>query len=443
MTITEDLATAAVERMSASTDALTRAVTSFDRRLEVIEDRTAPVRIEVREPRTYGPDNPHLSWLQDLVTVAVEPTPLAAMMYWNSGAQERLARHGQEVGFEIRKGTAEGRRAERVIRSRNRDASGDLRARRREVDEEIRAVSTGTSSMGSLTPPQYLLDMAGWYHSPIAAFANQCHPFALPEVGMSVDFPVVGTPTSVAVQAGENTLLTETNPVSGFVACPVVTVAGRETVSQQYFDRVGPGVTGEVVIATQLAEQFHASMDSYALGVALAGATQFTNSGTAGTPTFWDSVGEAAASIAAVPGLRSYPSHTFVDPVYGAWLMSRLDSSNRPVWPATPATAGATAAAVDSVTAGFSGYNVLGTKLFFDGNMPTTNGGADVSVVVADLNQGVWLGQDDLIIEAFVEPSAAQLSVVIRARAYAAAASRYPGGVVQISGSAFPAAPTF
>ena len=172
-----------------------------------------------REERTYSSESDArgVSFIHDVV----------ARTFGDMDASQRLARHQQE---------------ERVERG-----SG----------LESRAI--GTSALGALVVPQYLTDLVAPVARAGRPLADICNIMPLPSEGMTVEIPRITTGTSAAVQATQNTSVSETNLDETTLSVPVVTIAGQQTVSVQALSR-GRGT--EQVIIRDLMAAYNTALDA-------------------------------------------------------------------------------------------------------------------------------------------------------------------------------------
>lgn len=172
-----------------------------------------------REERTYSADSDKrgVSFIHDVV----------ARTFGDMDASQRLSRHQQE---------------ERVERG-----------------STLEARAIGTSALGALVVPQYLTDLVAPLARagrPLADIANR---MALPAEGMTVEIPRITTGTSAAVQATQNTSVSETNLDETTLSVPVVTIAGQQTISVQALSR-GRGT--EQIIIRDLVSAYNTALDS-------------------------------------------------------------------------------------------------------------------------------------------------------------------------------------
>jgi hypothetical protein len=190
---------------------------------------------------------------------------------------DRVARVGAEERTYHRGNTGRGARFLRDVVAQHlyRDMEAEQRLIRHMQEERVergayleRAVGTG--AFAGLTVPQYLTEM---YAPAVAArrpFADACNRHDLPDAGMTVNISRITTPTSVALQASENSAVSETNADDTLLTENVQTAAGQQTVSRQAIDR-GTGV--EDVLMDDLFRRYGTALDSTLLNQASTGLT--------------------------------------------------------------------------------------------------------------------------------------------------------------------------
>lgn len=246
--LTEEAVTAQVARRDAADAEVTRrqealaeleAEEAREAELAQLQARTTPAANRApaydqvarvgAEERTYRPD-------QDRRGSSFE-RDVAAAFLGDYEARDRLGRHMQE---------------ERVERG----------------DQLQRAAGTGAFS--GLVVPQYLTDL----YAPAAAarrpFADAIRGHDLPAQGMTVNLSRITTATSVALQASENSAVSETDIDDTLMTINVQTNAGQQTLSRQAIER-GAGV--EPVVLDDLFRRYATTLDSTLLNQATNGLT--------------------------------------------------------------------------------------------------------------------------------------------------------------------------
>jgi hypothetical protein len=247
-TLTEDAVTARVATRDAADAEVTRRQAALDQleaeqvredEIAALSARTTPAATRApaydrvarvgTEERTYRPD-------QDRRGRQFEQD-VAASFLGDYDARDRLAHHMQE---------------ERVERP------------------HVVERAAGTGAFTGLVVPQYLTDL----YAPAAAarrpFADSCRPHDLPPQGMTVNISRITTSTSVALQASENTGVSETNIDDTLLPVAVQTNAGQQTLSRQAIER-GAGV--EPVVLDDLFRRYSTTLDSTLLNQATNGLT--------------------------------------------------------------------------------------------------------------------------------------------------------------------------
>ena len=355
---------------------------------------TPPVRVG-DEARTYRPDAEH-SLFGDML----------ASRNGDIGAQERLARHQQET----------------------------------------RAI--GTSAVAGLVPPAYLLDEFAELARAGRVFLNVQRSIPLPAVGNTLEISRLTTGTSVAAQASENTSVSETNADDTTLSVPVRTFAGRQTVSVQALDRSAVAV--DQLIMGDLAADYAVQVDSSALnGDGSSGAHTgilqtsgiTTVSYTDTTPTVAEFMPKLADAIQGVNSARYMPADSiFMHPRRWGWLISGVDSSNRPLI-AVEAGGQNVFGSGDAAAVGRVG-SLLGLPVYVDANIPTNLGtGTNEDAVIVTRSADHIIAESDLMELRIDEVTS--LGVTMALYGYSAySAGRYPASTAQITGTGL-VTPTF
>jgi hypothetical protein len=135
--------------------------------------------------------------------------------------------------------------------------------------------------------------------------------------------------------------------------------------------------------------------------------------------------------------------HIFMHPRRWAWFMAAVDTQQRPLAvPAANAPQNVIAAVGTVAAEGFVG-SMHGLPVFVDPNIPTNLGGGTEDRIIVTRAADTILYESLPRAEAFREPLAAQMSVLLRVYEYVALHSaRYPKSISVISGTGL-IAPTF
>lgn len=287
---------------------------------------------------------------------------VAGAFFGDYEAQARLARHMVE---------------ERVER-------GDQLVR--DADQQQRAAGTG--AFAGLVVPQYLTDL----YAPAAAarrpFADACRPHELPPQGMTVNISRITTATSTALQASENTAVSETDIDDTLLPISVQTNAGQQTLSRQAIER-GAGV--EPVVLDDLFRRYATTLDSTLLNQATNGLTNVatTVAYTDGTPTvaeLYPKVIEGLSGVeAALLDMATGDNIAVMHSRRWYWMQNAMAST----WPmiTQPGIVAQTLGVNYATTYGSGVRGVLpnGTPVIVDNNIGTTLGaGTEDEIYLAD-----------------------------------------------------------
>jgi len=223
---------------------------------------------------------------------------------------------------------------------------GSVAQARARVDQvEKRDLTTsatdGGGFLGNGAVPGYIaaeFALAMRTHAQIASVLKHAD---LPASGMVVTSPRLSTGTSTAVQATENTAVSETDIVESLVSSPVGTVAGTQSVSQQLFDRAEVGSTMDLVIARDLAASLAASLEAQIVsgsgtapqlrGLAnTVGITAVTKSGAGTAVTNIKAIGDTVRQ--AEEAFGGEVDTLILAPRRAAWIVTTLGYAPAP-WP--------------------------------------------------------------------------------------------------------------
>ena len=342
-----------------------------------------------------------------------------------------------------------------------RDSEGDRTARERidrhRREAEIEGETAGfekragtTGGFVGLVPPQYLVDLA----APIARAgrptANVMRPLPLPETGMSLIIPKGTTGATEAIQATENSSVSNTDEAWTNVTVPVVTIAGQQDVSRQSLER---GVGIDQIIYDDLQAAYNVALDQQVLSgtgssgqmlgiLQTSGVNQATAFGAAATPTtFYQKTGGQVNAVETTRFMA--PDLIIMAPRRWNWLATQFDSSNRPL--VVPNAAGPNNALgvydapVDTPSAVPVGW-ILGIPVITDANVPQAVGTASEDQVIIARWEDLllWENGDGAPFQLrFEQTLGNQLTVKLVAYNYAAfTAARYPTAVGIVGGNA-------
>jgi hypothetical protein len=308
--------------------------------------------------------------------------------------------------------------------------------------------AVGTGAFAGLTVPQYLTELYAPATAALRPFADVCNKHPLPESGMSVNISRITTASSAALQASENSAVSETNMDDTLLTVNVQTAAGQQTVSRQAIDR-GTGI--EDVTMQDLFNRVATTIDSTLLNQAANGLTNVATAVTYtdATPTgaeLYPKVLGAAAGVEAALLAMGAPTHAVMHSRRWYWLSSQM-SSTWPLinWSGVPVQAAGTANSGSSYASGPRGVLPCGLQVIVDNNIGTTLGAGteDELYVVPSSECHLWEDPNAPLFIRAEQPAAANLGVLLVAYSYFAYTfGRYANGMQKVSGTGM-IAPTF
>jgi len=328
------------------------------------------------------------------------------------------------------------------------DAADRLRSNNREVGMESRALgntnATGGSA-GEFAPPAWILDAYVKLARPGRVTADLFHKEDLPAGVSSVNIPRVATGTTVAIQSTQNTAVSQTDLTTNSLSSGIVTLAGKQVISQQLLDQSGTGgrvdevVLGDLTgdLARQLGTQV---LTGTGVGGQLKGFLTATSSNvlpwTTTTPTATGFYGRLAQLQGAINSTRfKAPDVIVMHPRRWAWFASFTDSTGRPLVVPSAGAFNSMASAGDDQAVGRVG-SVLGCDVYTDPNIPVNRGGGTEDVVLMFVRDDVWLWEANLRAEAFTSPLADVMGILYRVYNYfAMVPDRYSASLGQLAGS--------
>ena len=419
--------------------------TRFDEQLGEMERRSrehSTLRV-TNEPRTYGPESPH-SYFHDRMTIADGDGAIAI------AAQTRMQRYGLELAHEVRRGSEEGRRVERLIGEEHRqDAVEPNRQMVKERVAEMRALGSGGGSLASagsgaaaFVSPYFALAKWAPFRGVHRTFADQCDSEPLPPFGLEVYIPAFTSATSTTQQT-EGAAVSGIDPSTGFQSAAIVTATGEVTLSQQLSDRgfVGGG-SFDAIIGKQLQQQLSESIEKYVLTQALAGAATVTGQSAFTIAGLYQDLAAGRGKLTDTAGTRLRPTHLFTTSDFYSYVTRQVDDQHRPI--VVPQFApGYPIAQGDEQTqwSRFTGTVLPGGVLWFEADGITTVGTtSETQLIISAPDEAVVLFEGDPILSIFPQTDAASLELVANLRAYVAAVTRYPNGTASIYGAAYTSA---
>lgn len=332
----------------------------------------------------------------------------------------------------------------------DRDAADRLQRNNREVAGLTRAQSTADGAGGEFVPPAWLV--SDWISLARAGrvVANRMRGQTLPAGTDVINLPRVATGTATAEQSSQNTPVQNTDATTDSVAANVATLAGQQVVSLQLIEQ-SPVNVDDVLLADLLAD-LAVKVDTFVINNNATGKRGLLNVTGSNAVTYTDaapSVGALYPKLADAvqrihTGRYMAADHIFMHPRRWAWIMAAVDDQSRPLAvPAANAPQNVIAAVGTVAAEGFVG-SMHGLPVFVDANIPTNLGtGTNEDRIIVAKADDVILYESLPRAEAFREPLANQMSVLLRVYEYIALHSaRYPKSISVISGTGL-VAPTF
>ena len=363
----------------------------------------------VREQVTYQKGDPRRSYLKDMCTIAIPGASGA------DEARERLNRHAHDVA------TLDAYREERAING-----------------------STGTG--GYAIPPAWLMDQYIALARAGRPTANVVQNQALPGGTNSINIPKLSTGTTTAIQATQNTSVSETNLTDTSVQANVQTIAGQQNLSIQLIDQ-SPIAFDEIVFRDLVAA--HATnVDTQVLyGSGSNGQVQGIH-GTSGIQTYTaggNTIQYAYAAIANAIQLvhtqRFLPPEVIVmHPRRWGWFLSLLDTTDRPLFLPAANNGYNLGGVLDKVDSQQVVGQMHGLPVVTDPSLTVNNGGsAGQDYVYVMRSSDLILWESGLRTRVLPETNASTLTVLLQVFSYIAfTAGRYPASVVEVQGLASP-----
>lgn len=369
-------------------------------------------------------------------------------------AYDRVARISSEPRTYTRENCKRGKEFLQDVLAQylHNDLEAQMRLSRHMAEERVERGqylqrATGTGAFAGLTVPQYLTEM---YAPAVAArrpFADICTKHDLPATGMTVNISRITTQSSVALQASENSAVSETDMDDTLLTENVQTAAGQQTISRQAIER-GTGI--EDVTMSDLQRRYATTLDGTLITQATTGLSAVAQSVayTDGTPTpaeLWPKILNALSNSEGVFLGEAAPTHAIMHPRRWYWMQSQVGTS----WPfiaqpGIPTQAGGQNLAVQ-YDGGVRGVLPNGTLVIGDANVATNSGAGteDEIYIVAQDECHLW---EDPQAPQFIraeQAKAANLGILLVLYGYFAYTfRRYTNGVQKINGTGL-IAPTF
>jgi HK97 family phage major capsid protein len=319
-------------------------------------------------------------------------------------------------------------------------------------------MTTVAGAGGTFAPPAWLVDQFIALARPGRVSADLMDHQPLPSGVSSINLPKVASGATTAIQATQNSALSDTSMTTTSVSSGISLIGGKQIVSLQLMQQ--SGIPFDRVILGDLAADYAKQLDLQVLAgsgvsgqlrgwlnAANVGSTIYTSatpkvSSATGADSFYNRIVGAATAI----NVARYKPATAVvmHPNRWAWVLEGLDSTTRPLVVKEGSTFNAAGTSAGNVAQGSAGQ-IAGLPVYVDANVTVTTGAGSATnqdlVYVLRGRSGddpgdLTLWESDLQVESFEATYADNASVLFRCMAYSAMIpDRYAGSVNLISGT--------
>ena len=325
----------------------------------------------------------------------------------------------------------------------NNDFGAQERLARHMNEERVERRDVTSANFAGLIVPQFLTELAAPFARAGRPTADVARKHQLPSEGLTLSISKVTTGSAVAVQT-EGSAVQETNMDDTKLDISVQTIAGQQNVSRQALER-GTGI--DSLVMADLVSAYHTKLDSLLVAELLASAGQSVTY-TDASPTVAELYPKLLDAVQKVQTtFFGGPNAIIMHPRRLAWILSALDTTNRPLAVPAPRNMNGLASGNGSVQYGNSGYEIAGLPVITDANVSVAQGsGTDQDTIYVGNLQELHLweqGSGEPMMLRFEQPKVAELDVTIVVYGYAAyTANRYPNAWAQINGTGL-VTPTF
>ena len=278
--------------------------------------------------------------------------------------------------------------------------------------------------------------------------ANLCQNENLPSGVSSINLPKVASGATVAVQATQNSALSDTAMTTTSVSTGITTVGGKQIISMQLLQQ--SGIPFDKVILQDLAKAYAIQVDTQVLygtnanGQVLGLVGAATNTAfTTATPapasvtnanSLYYTLTKVAAAIQT--GIFEPANAIVMTPARWAWILGSVDANARPL--VTPNTPGFNALGTtgEQVAQGLAGY--FGSyPVYTDPNVSVTaNSATNQDEIYVLRTDQLWLYESAVQTESFTATYADNASVLFRILGYMGfIPNRYAAAVQSIRGT--------
>lgn len=309
---------------------------------------------------------------------------------------------------------------------------------------EQRALSRTDGYGGYFSPPAWLIDEYAEFARAGRVFADLLSAHPLPGGVDVINVPKILTGTATAIQPADNTQVVEQDITDTFVSSPIRTIAGQQSLSIQLVDQ--SPVPMDDIILQDLTKSLAQQVDIQTLyGTGTSGQLQgiaYTagiNSVAVSEVTVQGLYNAIAQAVSLIWSQRFMePTAVVLHPIRWAWLLSLLDSNNRPLFlPEANHPMNAAGIQGNVLPQGRVG-TVMGLPIYTDANLSVTQGsgtgvGNQDSILVLRA-EDIFLYESGIRARVLPEPLAQTLTLLVQVYEYAALGVRFPASIVEITG---------
>ncbi len=340
-----------------------------------------------------------------------------------------------------------------LVNSRQGDFSAIQRlSANNDAVRETRAgdmASSGAATGGTFAPPAWLVSDFAALARPHRVTADLLHQETLPRGISSINIPAVSGGASSAVQATQNSALSDVAMTSTSVSSGITLIGGKQIVSRQLIDQ--SGVPFDRVILGDLAAAYASALDVQVLtGSNASGQLQGLDGIAGNTVTYTTAAPSVVSTTNAnslyyqlITGLNKIHSGRYLPPTAvvmhprrWAWVLAALDTANRPL--ITPSADSFNAIGMSTGAPKAEGQvgEVLGVPVYVDPNVSiTANSSTNQDEIFILRADDSWLYESAVESTTWEATYADNFSVLYRVAGYSSLVHRYAKSITKIVGT--------
>jgi HK97 family phage major capsid protein len=331
----------------------------------------------------------------------------------------------------------------------SKDVAASERIQRHQQEMVLTRDGT-TASFAGLVVPQYLTDLAAPLARAGRPFADQCRNLPLPDSGMTLNISRVTTGSTAAIQATENSAISETDVDDTLLTSNISTIASGQQLSRQAMER-GTGI--DALVTGDMASAMSTTLDNQLINGSgssgqLLGISQVSGINgvtyTDASPTaaeFYKKLLDAIQQINS--GIYRAPDLIVMHPRRAAWLASESDGNQRPLVVPVANVPQNTIGTGPVAGYGNTGLQIAGIPIVTDANIRTDLGAGTEDAVYVVSRGDMLLFEDGDMMMRMDETAGLNLTLTLVMYSYVGfVPGRYPKAISAITGTGL-IAPTF